>query len=138
MELGEKIRVLRKGRYTQEELADKIGVHINTLVRWEKGYRYPTADKLKILADALDTTTDFLTNSEAVLLEEGSEDLSFQYTIPSLDSEPPAKERSVIEKNRGRLVYRFKDGEELELPDTERGYKLFERIFNQKAMQVAV
>ena len=27
MELGEKIKKLRKGRYTQEELADKIGVH---------------------------------------------------------------------------------------------------------------
>ena len=40
MKLGEKIKALRKGKYTQEKLAELIDVHVNTLLRWERGENY--------------------------------------------------------------------------------------------------
>ncbi len=43
MTLGERIRTARKEKYTQEELAEMIGVHVNTLRRWERGERSPDA-----------------------------------------------------------------------------------------------
>lgn len=108
---------------TQESLAEKLNVHVNTIRRWEKGEQSPDAKKLDYLAEALNTTVAYLsgeTNSTPQLRQ--------------INNEPPAQERSVIEKNRGTLMYTFKDGEKLELPDTDRGYALFERILMQKAV----
>lgn len=124
MTLGEKIKTLRKKKYTQEELADRLGVHVNTLIRWERGDRMPTADKLKDLADELHTTSNYL-------LDE-TDDSAPQSA--SVQNEPPAQERSVVERNRGTLTYTFKDGEKLELPDTDKGYALFREILMQKAV----
>jgi len=62
MKFGDKIKILRKGKYTQEELADMLGIHVNTLLRWEHGERTPNLEKLKALANALSTTVEFLTD----------------------------------------------------------------------------
>ena len=124
MTLGEKIKILRKKRFTQEELAERLGIHVNTLVRWERGDRVPTADKLKELADALETTSDYL-------LDNGDVPVSM---LKVSQAEPPAEERSVVEKSRGKLLYIFKDGEKLELPDTDKGYELFKEILMRKAV----
>ena len=113
MTLGEKIKTLRKKRYTQEELADRLGIHVNTLVRWERGDRMPTADKLKELADVLDTTSDYLLDKT-----DGS-----ALQLGSVQHELPAEERSVIEKNNSRkLTYIFENGEKLELPEIGRAH----------------
>lgn len=60
MDFGERLKRVRKGRYNQEELASLIGVHTNTISRWENGSRSPDADTLQKLAQALDTTTAYL------------------------------------------------------------------------------
>ena len=44
MTTGEKIREARKKRgLTQQQLADELGVHRVTVVRWESGAREPMA-----------------------------------------------------------------------------------------------
>ncbi|MBQ7263692.1 MAG: helix-turn-helix domain-containing protein [Synergistaceae bacterium] len=48
---------------TQEELAHKVGVHVNTIRRWEQGKQSPDARKLASLADAFGTTTAHLLDS---------------------------------------------------------------------------
>lgn len=60
MDFGERLKRVRKGRYNQEELASLIGVHTNTISRWENGSRSPDAGTLQKLAQALDTTTAYL------------------------------------------------------------------------------
>lgn len=60
MNFGERLKRVRKGRYNQEELASLIGVHTNTISRWENGSRSPDADTLQKLAQVLDTTTAYL------------------------------------------------------------------------------
>ncbi len=137
MELGEKIKTLRKGKYTQEELAEKIGVHINTLVRWEKNYRYPTADKLKALADALDTTTDYLMSDDAVQSVE-SEKQGAEMKISEEKSEdilPYTKEEEKL--NRGMLSFTLKDGTKVDMPPTRESYDFLEKIIS-RATRVAV
>ena len=123
MNLGERIRDLRKKKYTQEELAELVGVHVNTLIRWEHGDRNPTADKLQALANALGTSM------ESLLSDTG--DPAPQ--IIHIRNETPA-ERSVIEKNRGVLTYTSKNGDRVELPDTDKGYELFREILKQNAV----
>lgn len=108
---------------TQESLAEKLNVHVNTIRRWEKGEQSPDAKKLDYLATALNTTVAYLSGETQTAPQ------SVQ-----LHNDPPARERSVVEKNRGTLMYTFKDGEQLVLPDTDRGYSLFEKILMQKAV----
>ena len=48
--------------YSQEELADKIGVSRQTLSKYETGESLPDIEKCKILADVLDVSLDDLVN----------------------------------------------------------------------------
>lgn len=61
MSLGENIKRHRRViNLTQEALAEAVGVHSNTIRKWEKGLSYPNAEELKLIANALKTTTDSL------------------------------------------------------------------------------
>lgn len=45
---------------TQYALAEKIGVDRSAIAKWESGYAYPSADKLPIIAAALNCSIDDL------------------------------------------------------------------------------
>ena len=70
--LGKKIKTLRKEKgYTLQELAELIGSGKSYI--WEienRGLKRPSAEKLALIANALDVTTDFLINSEQTALSE--------------------------------------------------------------------
>ena len=60
------IREWRKQRgLTQEALAELVGIHVNTLLRWEYGTREPRASELSRLAKALNITEAELLNGAA-------------------------------------------------------------------------
>ena len=119
MTLGEKIKTLRKKRYTQEELADRLGIHVNTLVRWERGDRMPTADKLKELANILGTTSDYLL-SETDTHAPNSESVSASAETPI-----PYTQEQI---NKGMLVYTLSNGERIELPPIKESYDFLRDI----------
>ena len=54
------INARKQVRSTQAELADKIGLSVQTVGRWERGERLPDAEELVKLALALDTTVAYL------------------------------------------------------------------------------
>ncbi len=59
--VGERIKELRKAAgISQVSLAEKIGVHQNTLSQYENGTSKMSIEVLFSLAIALDTTTDYL------------------------------------------------------------------------------
>lgn len=59
--IGARIKMLRKARgWTQKQLALKIGVRYEQLNKYEGGFHIPAIDTLVRLADALDTTMDYL------------------------------------------------------------------------------
>jgi len=61
MNMGEKILMLRKARgWSQEELADRIGVTRQAVSRWESGNAKPDADKLIAISDQFGVTADYL------------------------------------------------------------------------------
>ena len=55
----------KKRGFTLEKLSDLVGIHINTLVRWENGTREPRASDIKRLSQALDCTEAELLNGPA-------------------------------------------------------------------------
>ena len=64
--LKDNIVQLRKLRnFTQEALAEKVGVTRQALAKWESGDTLPDLEKSKLLAEALDVSLDDLANHEA-------------------------------------------------------------------------
>ncbi|PZU43440.1 MAG: transcriptional regulator [Microbacterium sp.] len=58
---AERLRALRKARnLSQTQLGEKAGLHYTHIGRFERGTSRPGGDTLKRLADALDTTSDYL------------------------------------------------------------------------------
>lgn len=61
MTLGEKLSKLRKeNNYTQENLADILGVSRQSISKWESDIAYPETDKLIQLSDLYNCSLDYL------------------------------------------------------------------------------
>lgn len=61
MNMADRIQNLRKSRgISQEELADKIGVSRQAVSKWESEQSSPDLEKIILLSDYFDVTTDYL------------------------------------------------------------------------------
>ena len=61
MTLADRIQSLRKAKgISQEELADQIGVSRQAISKWESEQSCPELDKIILLSDYFDVTTDYL------------------------------------------------------------------------------
>lgn len=61
MSIGDRIQNLRKQKgISQEELADRIGVSRQAVSKWESGQTAPDIEKIVLLSNYFDTTTDYL------------------------------------------------------------------------------
>ena len=61
MTIGDKILNMRKARgWSQEELADRVGVTRQAVSRWESGSAKPEADKIVDICDLFGVSADYL------------------------------------------------------------------------------
>lgn len=61
MTMGEKILNMRKARsWSQEELAERVGVTRQAVSRWESGSAKPDADKIIAICDLFGVSADYL------------------------------------------------------------------------------
>lgn len=61
MNIADRIQSLRKSKgISQEELADKIGVSRQAVSKWESEQSLPDMEKIILLSDFFDVTTDYL------------------------------------------------------------------------------
>ena len=59
--ISKRIAIARKGKgWIQTQLAEALGVSVDTVRRWEQGKRPPDTEMLQRLAQALDTSTAYL------------------------------------------------------------------------------
>ena len=111
MGIGERLRKLREGKYTQEELAEKMNVHSITISKWETGAQIPHGSRISELARVLGTTPAYLLG----------------------DTDNPGKEAEASSsqpelKTAGKALVYERNGERLELPPTEESYAIFREI----------
>ena len=67
MTIAERIRLTRQQKkLSQKELSEQSGVNLKSLSRYEIGTSIPPANSLKLIADALDVTADFLLTDDPV------------------------------------------------------------------------
>ena len=50
----------KEKRLTQQQMADVLGVHVNSLKKYEAGQAQPSLDAIKKIATGLHVCTDFL------------------------------------------------------------------------------
>jgi transcriptional regulator with XRE-family HTH domain len=61
MNFSEKLQILRKNKgYTQEILADKLGVSRQAVAKWESGQIYPDISNLIQISDLMSVSVDYL------------------------------------------------------------------------------
>lgn len=100
MTMGEKLLNMRKARgWSQEELAERVGVSRQAVSRWESNFAKPDADKIIAICDLFAISADYLLRDE---LEKG------EYPFKNGTSE----EKRMIDQNRkpvmesGRIMLR--------------------------------
>lgn len=97
MDFAHRLAALRKDKgLTQQVLADRVGVHVTQLRRYEAGTSAPTLDALRKIAIALSVSTDALVFDEH---ERGpDDDLRLQFEAASqLDDEGKALVKALLE-----------------------------------------
>ncbi len=71
MTIAERIRLTRQQKtLSQKELADKSGVNIKSLSRYELDASIPPADALKLIANALGVSADYLLGDNAMTIKD--------------------------------------------------------------------
>jgi transcriptional regulator with XRE-family HTH domain len=82
---GMRLRKLREARgFTQGELAERVGIELVQISRYERGQALPNAETLVSLAEVLKTDTDVLLRGETS---------SFRETTKEIDLDLPLLER---------------------------------------------
>ena len=65
MVFSEKLQILRKNKgYTQEALADKLGVSRQAVAKWESGQIYPDISNLIQISDLMSVSVDYLVKDQ--------------------------------------------------------------------------
>ena len=137
--LGERIKEAReKICMSQEALAEAVGMHTNTIARWERNEVTPRGNSLKKLSQALQVSISYLLDNDAEL-EIGRNSVSVTQISPVVKKEH-AKTKETASESISPLVlsYTDKDGDKLELPDTPKNRELFQLLVMQMITKPAL
>lgn len=84
MSLGDKLSKLRKeNNYTQEQLADILGVSRQAISKWESNLTYPETDKLVRISKLFHCTTDYLLLDEQEEVGQEEQNCPAQHVLPT-------------------------------------------------------
>ena len=96
MTLGEKIARQRKElNYTQEQLADILGVSRQSISKWKSDIAYPETDKLIELGKLFDCSMDYLLKEE-ITEKDGVQTSGFTEKVEEI------RRKVMTEKNKGK------------------------------------
>ena len=96
MTVGEKLSKLRKEyNYTQEQLADILGVSRQSISKWESDIAYPETDKLIELGKLFDCSMDYLLK-EDVIEKNGVQASGFTEKVEEISR------KVLTDKNKGK------------------------------------
>ncbi|MFV0462663.1 MAG: helix-turn-helix domain-containing protein [Nostocoides sp.] len=102
MDFAHRLATARKtAGLTQQVLADRVGIHVSQLRRYEAGTNQPTLEVLRALAVALSVTTDSLVFGDT---ERGPRSENLRLRMEALDHLEPDEQALVIAMIEGALL----------------------------------
>ena len=119
----------KKAGLSRQHLGELIGVHANTIKKWEYGESSPVSRQLLPLASVLGTTVAYL-SGETDTPERSSGEVAPPHDLDDVTmvSVPTRAGKSHGNPGYGRALVYEHDGERIEIPTTKRGYELFEKL----------
>ena len=103
MSLPVRLIALRKERgLTQQGMADTIGIHVNSLKKYEAEQAQPSLDVLKKIAKAIHVSTDFLLFEE----HERSPNDEFALQFEAV-SQLPQEEQNIVKEVLESLIIKY-------------------------------
>ena len=92
MTIGEKLSHLRKeNNYTQEQLADLLGVSRQSISKWESNLAYPETEKIIRLSQIYHCSTDYLLNNDRETDEKQTDNNTITFSFRKLHYERKSK-----------------------------------------------
>ena len=125
--IGENILTLRKKRnWSQETLAEKVGVSRQTIAKWESGESAPDLEMGERLSDALDVSLDELAHGDLTV---GTADVDLRgrhiFGLVTVGDKG-----QIVIPVRARRIFHIQPGDQLMmLGDEERGLALLHANF---------
>ena len=109
MSFGEKLKQLRtENNVTQQELADYIGVGRPSIAGYETKKKHPDYDKLKLIAQFFNVSTDYLLE-----MPKSSNPIENEVTIAThrvdYGEDLPEEARTELEEYLNYLRFKYKD-----------------------------
>lgn len=114
MTLGQRLYEMRKEKgFSQEKVAEALGVTRQTISKWETDQTTPDFDKILPLCELYNITTEELLRGEEKpknTFEYGNTDTNYsycdesRYNIPQTEPEPEPQEKAQFEKRRIKSV----------------------------------
>lgn len=130
MTFGDRLKMYREGKgYTQEELAEMIGVAKSTITGYEKGNRKPDVPKIKRLAKALGITGDDLLGTgiqTKITPLVSSEAMGIARDYDALDNWGKQAVRELVDTEKARCEDEARFLEETNEPDEPKVINLFD------------
>ena len=104
MTLGEKIARQRKElNYTQEQLADILGVSRQSISKWDSDIAYPETDKLIELGKLFDCSMDYLLKEE-VTEKSGAQTSDFTEKIKEISRNVMTEKNNIKAKGILKII----------------------------------
>lgn len=102
MTLGEKIKLTRmQKKLSQQQLADKAGVHQKNISKYESNDVVPSALTLKAIADALEVTADYLLGSDEAAIK----DTALFQQFKAIDNLPDQEKNALVSVISAYIMY---------------------------------
>lgn len=99
MNMADRIQYLRKTKgFSQEQLTDKVGISRQDVSKWESGQSSPDLEKIIIMSELFEVTTDYILKVF----------LSWQQEQPSDDLHDPVYAGNLIAAERSAKTIRSK------------------------------
>lgn len=102
MDLSEKLFKLRKAHgFSQDELADKLGVSRQSISKWESNQSNPELEKVVKLAEIFDTSTDYLLHPSA------TDELMFKTSMLEKQQKSILRQQALVQNRQFLIVSIF-------------------------------
>jgi transcriptional regulator with XRE-family HTH domain len=98
------ISLRKRQALTQQKMADTIGIHVNSIKKYESGQALPSLDVLKKIALALHVSTDFLLFEE----QERGPSSTFALQFEAV-SQLPDEEQRVVREVLDSLIIKYQN-----------------------------
>lgn len=132
--IGERIKILRErtGK-SQEALAGDIGVHSNTIARWERGEMIPRGTSIAKIASALNVTPNDLMGKPNTSDDPARPQAPAGQPAPANNDVTITVPLTTSDGQPGRIVYEWGGDNRVELPDTPENRETLLRLIEKLA-----